>query len=91
VEWPPIKLGVWKPETTRVLPTGKKRHRAESARACTEGESMTPGEVIVTNKLSFPAPMARSRRVATGPFRTTYWMVLVGSEISGGHCHPPLL
>ncbi|MES1209633.1 MAG: hypothetical protein ABUS79_27160, partial [Pseudomonadota bacterium] len=42
-EWPPIKLGVWKLETTRVLPTGKKKHRTESARACTDGGDIFMG------------------------------------------------
>jgi len=42
-QWPPIKLGLWKLETTRVLPTGKKQHRTESAQACTDGGDIFMG------------------------------------------------
>ena len=33
-EWPPIKLGIWKIDTTRVLPNGRKRHSGGSGPVC---------------------------------------------------------
>lgn len=35
-EWPPIKLGVWNIETTRVLPNGKTKHAGGSGPVCSD-------------------------------------------------------
>jgi hypothetical protein len=42
-DWPPIKLGIWKIETTRVLPNGRSKHAGGSGPVCTDASDVFIG------------------------------------------------
>jgi hypothetical protein len=82
-EWPPIRLGLWKLETTRTLPKGKTKHSTETARACSDGRDIFTGYWgggIVEIEGCEYHPI----KVATDAFRITTECIVRGLRSSNG-------
>ncbi len=90
--WPPIKHGIWKIDTTRVLPNGKAKHSSRSFSACGDTSYLFMGywgggivEIEgcqYTAVVTMHGPEAFELRGTVRETKKTYGVTEVGRRIS---------